>query len=109
MCDPNFIDRNSKNSFQNEPSASGLSSTNLFTSNSHSCEKHDNPVYLQTTYSFINSYNNQNEAIRLVLDGGSQMTFIKESISRQLNLPIVSIVAFGDGYQAHREFVGRCY
>lgn len=56
-------------------------------------------VYLQTACAFVVN-NNEEAFIRLVIDGGSQLTFIKESVSRKLGLEVIgkrnlSIVTFG--------------
>lgn len=48
-------------------------------------------VFIHTACAEIER-NNANKAtfVRLVIDGGSQVTFIKECVSRQLNLPVAS-------------------
>ncbi|XP_071055173.1 uncharacterized protein [Onthophagus taurus] len=59
-----------------------------------------NKVYLQTACAQIVT-KDDNATIRLVLDGGSQLTFIRECISRQLRLKVIgkhkiSIQPFGE-------------
>lgn len=48
-------------------------------------------VLLQTVQAWILSENN-GKKIRALLDGGSQRSFIREDVSRALNLPVVAEV-----------------
>lgn len=96
MCDPNYCllvikGENTINIESSVATPSMIESTNLFAS--------DN-IYLQTPVAFIPTDYNENSLICQVLDGGSQLSFIKECVSRKVNLPVVgshkiSIFPFG--------------
>lgn len=103
MCDPNYIKTNSSNVQNKVNEHSASTSTNLFASENVS------NIYLQTACARIvlgNSANKNDAAlVRLVLDGGSQLTFIKECVSRKLNLPIIgthkiAVMTFGKNEMA---------
>lgn len=91
MCDPEYIKNIKSNALQKE----NVKSTSLFANNEI------NNVYLQTACAFVYSNDNSQAYIRLIIDGGSQLTFIRECLSRKLNLPIVgtrniSVYSFGN-------------
>lgn len=87
MCDPKYLA--SQNGSNNDKSSSSL-----FTS------QNANNVYLQTATAYIKNAEIAPTLIRLILDSGSQTTFIKETVSRQMNMEVIgtyniSIMPFG--------------
>nr|CAH7762629.1 unnamed protein product [Callosobruchus chinensis] len=101
MCDPDYR-KNNKSATPNVTTSTSANNTPAQSSSSLLASGQINTVYLQTACSqIITKDAGQKSIIRMVLDGGSQLTFIKECVSRQLNLPIVgshkiSIMAFGN-------------
>lgn len=110
MCDPNYKRQQnyeSKTGSSSKPNVNALvnkeesnpPSTNLLASGQL------NNVYLQTACAQIISNDGVPTKVRMVIDGGSQLTFIKECLSRELNLPVVgthaiSIMSFGKSEKA---------
>lgn len=75
-----------------------------------------NAIYLQTACALLcNGNEHESVEIRMVLDSGNQMTFMKESISTLLNLYVVgvheiAIVVFGNSQEsAKRLFVSSFF
>ncbi|XP_055922137.1 uncharacterized protein LOC129953211 [Eupeodes corollae] len=108
MCDPNHTQSTSTSSgkkkstppspsTQNNTLTSPIQpqqSTNLYTTQtqSHNLVQQVNTVYLQTAFAFASKKNScKSLYVRMVLDGGSQMSFIKSSVARQLDLDIIGI------------------
>lgn len=95
LCDPEYYTNNKLPKQVNVTQSTNGQLTNLFTNNDIS------NIFLQTACAFVvNKDNFDHPVIRLVLDSGSQVTFIKESISRELDLPVtgthrISVVSFG--------------
>ncbi|KAJ8978639.1 hypothetical protein NQ317_003289 [Molorchus minor] len=104
MCDPDYKKRLNKNKKDvknsNDDQESAATSTDTSSLITNGCL---NDVLLQTACAYISTTNKSNKDdtfIRIVLDGGSQLTFIKESVSKQLKLNVVgkntiSIIPFG--------------
>ncbi|KAG5895745.1 hypothetical protein JTB14_029515 [Gonioctena quinquepunctata] len=102
MCDPNFIKSNNSNN-TSSPAQIQLNSCNPNSSTSLLTNGGFQNVWLQTACAFISNsdyFRMTDNLIRFVIDGGAQLTFIKEDISRKFNLPIIgthkiSINSFG--------------
>nr|CAI5822722.1 unnamed protein product [Callosobruchus analis] len=101
MCDPDYR-RNNRSATPNATTSVSANNTPAQSSSSLMASGQISTVYLQTACAqIITNDVGQKSTIRMVLDGGSQLTFIKECVSRQLNLPIIgshkiSIMAFGN-------------
>ncbi|KAG5893475.1 hypothetical protein JTB14_031253 [Gonioctena quinquepunctata] len=102
LCDPNFIKSNNSNE-TSSPAQIQLDSCNPNSSTSSLTNGRFRNVWLQTACAFISNsgyFRMKDNLIRFVIDGGAQLTFIKEDISRKFNLPIIgthkiSINSFG--------------
>lgn len=100
MCDPNYKKRLNENKNDNKGSNGGEGSEQTSSLITNGCF---NEVLLQTACAYISTANDLNKndtLIRIVLDGGSQLTFVKECVSKKLNLNVVgthrlSIIPFG--------------
>ncbi|KAG5866658.1 hypothetical protein JTB14_018603 [Gonioctena quinquepunctata] len=91
MCDPNFIKSNNSNN-TSTPAQIQLNSCNPNSSTSLLTNGRFQNVWLQTACAFISNsdyFRMKDSLIRFVIDGGAQLTFIKEDISRKFNLPII--------------------
>ncbi|KAG5870691.1 hypothetical protein JTB14_003889 [Gonioctena quinquepunctata] len=91
MCDPNFIKSNNSNDTSSLAQIQ-LNSCNPNSSTSLLTNGRLQNVWLQTACAFISNsdyFRMKDNLIRFVIDGGAQLTFIKEDISRKFNLPII--------------------
>lgn len=80
MCDPNY-------KREEKETNTCTTSTSLFTKNPQNNEQ----VFPQTAKAYVSSYDtNKNAFIRLIIDGGSQLTYIKQEVSRKLGLKILA-------------------
>ena len=92
MCDPDWKPK--KDSDSTDASTDDKSKLSLISNN-------DYPnILLQTLFVKIFSKDRQSYCFRAILDGGSQLTYVKKSLVQQLGLPVIGkkdvrIVTFG--------------
>lgn len=95
MCDPDFQRVKNQNT-ELSKTDTPIKFVSLFTGN------RPNNVFVQTARAFLSSKENSNKLlVRLVIDGGSKLSFIRETLSRQLHLEVVgkhkmSVFSFGN-------------
>ncbi|XP_055906234.1 uncharacterized protein LOC129941590 isoform X1 [Eupeodes corollae] len=93
MCDPSYCPKNNIKSV----SINNDSAINLYTSD----RLQKGVTYLQTACAYASSESSTfSMFVRIVMDGGRQLSFIKSTLARRLNLPIVgehnlSVITFG--------------
>lgn len=81
-------------------SSSPQQTLNLYTTHTTTTQRVCN-VYLQTACAFVSNNNSNGELfVRIVMDGGSQMSFVKSAVARRLKLPSIgshnlSVIPFG--------------
>ncbi|KAF2904069.1 hypothetical protein ILUMI_02103 [Ignelater luminosus] len=87
MCDPNYKMEETSNA-----------TTSLFTKGQNNNEQ----IYLQTAKAYVSPLSDTDRSafVRLIIDGGSQLSHIKQDVSRQLGLKILgtrnlSVMPFG--------------
>ncbi|XP_031355228.1 uncharacterized protein LOC116179570 [Photinus pyralis] len=103
MCDPDYKKKSATvtESTKNDASSSKFESTNLL---ANGCL--GKIIYLQTACAqIITNSGVPKSFLRMVIDGGSHLTFIKECVSRKHNLPVIgthkiSIMPFGKSERA---------
>lgn len=95
MCDPTYLRRSDKprtfpiNKNKNEEVAD---QTTMSNSSSLFTNENVNTVYLQTATAIITNCDSNKAKIKLIFDGGSQTTFNKESVSREMNLQVIDTI-----------------